>query len=719
MTLKSNNMNNKRLELLAPAGDLETLKAVIDAGADAVYFGGDMFGARAYATNFSKEDAEVGIRYAKLFGRKTYLTVNTLIKNKEFDENLYSYLKFYYEAGIDAFLVQDFGLFKFIKSNFPGVEVHASTQISTSSKYGAEFLKKEGCDRVVLSRELSLDEIKDIYDRTGMDIEVFVHGAICVCYSGNCLMSSVLGGRSGNRGRCAQPCRLPYSAVVNKKSSDIQGEYLLSPKDMCLLSRIPELAEAGAFSLKIEGRMKNPTYAAGVTAIYRKYIDLYLETGKPYEVSKEDMQFLFDLGQRGNFTDLYLDSQNGPALMSFKDSSLHLNKNTVFEPKKNELNISANIVLRKNQESLLKVTLIDRGVSVTEKGDIVSESIKRPLLKEDVLKQIRKTGDSVFSLTDIDVVMDDDIFMPVSKLNELRRNAFSRLEEEIIESEYRYTCDETHKASTSVRNNVAKEASFEVSVLNEEQLLAIEGFAANVDKVIVHHSFLAFDSSNLKKRFKDAKIVLSLPPVFRKKSKEFFDRNSFADRINDFDMFLASSYDAIGYLEDKGVDRSRIYIDHRLYTFNNEAVEELSERGFKHFTSPLELNSKELRHRDNKDSSCIVYGRIPLMISANCTRKNVSGCDKKPGIIGLKDRKNIDFPVFNDCSVCMNTIYNSLPLNLYNEMDELMRNGFSTFRIDFTVENERAVNAVLETFINHNEMISFKCTKGHYNRGVE
>ncbi|MCR4781903.1 MAG: U32 family peptidase [Lachnospiraceae bacterium] len=707
-------MSELGLELLAPAGDLDTLKAVIDAGADAVYFGGEMFGARAYAKNFSFEDAKEGIKYAKLHNRKAYLTVNTLVKNKEFDYDLYAYLKYYYEAGIDAFLVQDFGLFKFIKEHFPQVEVHASTQVSTSSSYGANFLKEMGADRVVLSRETSLKEIKEIYDKTKMDIEVFVHGAICVCYSGNCLMSSVLGGRSGNRGRCAQPCRLPYQTTVNGKNSKEIGDYLLSPSDMCLLEHLPELSEAGAFSLKIEGRMKNPTYAAGVTSIYRKYIDLYL-SGKEYKVSKKDIEFLKALGQRGGFTDLYLKEQNGRKLMSFMDSSLHLDKDVLYTPPSKKIPLSFEVTLKKGKEAILKLTSDKHSITVL--GDIVSEANNRPLSEEDVIKQMKKTGDSAFFLKDISVNMDDGIFMPVSKLNALRRDGFSFLEDKMMGEDYRYSIDFSYKSSPSVKNETVDKAGFSIFVKNTNQLNVALSYVDESDKLILDHTFLEMDIDDLKDRCK-AKIILSMPAVFRLKAERFFERNNFKNRIDSFDGFLAASYDSLGYLKENKIPNSKIIIDHRLYTFNNEAVASFLEEGYMEVTSPYELNRKELKHRDNSRSSVITYGRIPLMISANCTRKNVSGCDKTPSVLYLKDRKNVSFPVRNDCSICMNTIYNSLPLDLYKEISYFMEIGFSDFRIDFSTENEKECKAVLEQYYN-NIPLNVEATKGHFNRGVE
>lgn len=309
-----NKENAEKVEILAPAGSFDIMKAVIQAGADAVYLGGDFFGARAFAGNFHEEELIEAIHYAHQFDRKIYLTVNTLLKESEINSRLIHYLKPYYEAGLDAVIVQDFGVFDLIRKHFPDLHIHASTQMTQTGPEGAEILYKAGATRVVTSRELNCSEIKAIHDRCNVEIESFVHGALCYCYSGQCLMSSFNGGRSGNRGRCAQPCRLPYDV----EGVNTQGKkYVLSPKDMCALPVLPDVVEAGVYSLKIEGRMKNVTYAAGVTAIYRKYVDMYLQNGrKGYHIDEEDMNHLMDLYNRGAFTEGYYTRDKGEQMIS-------------------------------------------------------------------------------------------------------------------------------------------------------------------------------------------------------------------------------------------------------------------------------------------------------------------------------------------------------------------------------------------------------------------
>ena len=314
-----------RVEILAPAGSMECLKAAIAAGADAVYTGGALFGARAYAHNLTEEELLEAIDYVHLHGRRLYLTVNTLIKDREMEKQMYDYLLPYYRQGLDAVIVQDIGLFRFIRKHFPDLPIHASTQMTLTGVDGAKFLEKEGAQRIVTSRELSMAEVKKIADETELEIESFVHGALCYCYSGQCLFSSFIGGRSGNRGQCAQPCRLLYRTPEAKRP-----QYLLSLKDICTLELIPEMIESGIYSFKIEGRMKKPQYAAAVAFQYRKYADLYLKyyeecpagedpaayAMKKYRVCEEDRQMLLDLYNRGGFHTGYYHTQNGREMIS-------------------------------------------------------------------------------------------------------------------------------------------------------------------------------------------------------------------------------------------------------------------------------------------------------------------------------------------------------------------------------------------------------------------
>ena len=300
---------DRKIEILSPAGSYAAFRAALRAGADAVYAGGNRFGARAYAQNFTEDELIEAIQEAHLYGRKLYLTVNTLLKEQEIC-SLHDYLAPFYESGLDAVIVQDLGVVEYIRTHFPGLDIHASTQMTVTGPYGARFAQSQGITRVVPARELSLEEIREIRSGTGLEIECFVHGALCYCYSGQCLMSSMIGGRSGNRGQCAQPCRLPYTF-------DRENRYYLSPKDICTLEIIPDLIDAGIDSFKIEGRMKKPEYVALVTQMYRRYTDLYLEKGRDgFSVRPADREMLMDLYNRGGSSCGYYKMRNGSGMLS-------------------------------------------------------------------------------------------------------------------------------------------------------------------------------------------------------------------------------------------------------------------------------------------------------------------------------------------------------------------------------------------------------------------
>ena len=368
----------KKVEILSPAGSYESLKAAVAAGADAVYIGGSRFGARAFADNLEEASLLEAIDYVHLHGKQIYLTVNTLLKEREMEQELYEYLLPYYRQGLDAVIVQDIGVLKFVREQFPNLPVHASTQMTITNVSGAKFLESLGVERVVTAREMTLPEIAEIAKETTLEIESFVHGALCYCYSGQCLYSSLIGGRSGNRGQCAQPCRLPYK--VNGKTS-----YVMSLKDMCALELIPDLIEAGIYSFKIEGRMKKPEYVAAVTSIYRKYVDLYLEKGRAgFHVTKEDKEILMDLYNRGGFHSGYYKTWNGKEMLSLKrPNHAGVPAVQVLKQQGKEVKIKALVDLHKgdilelpDQENYTLGKVVEAGTTTS-----VSVKCKKPLSK--------------------------------------------------------------------------------------------------------------------------------------------------------------------------------------------------------------------------------------------------------------------------------------------------------------------------------------------------
>ncbi|MCC8065676.1 MAG: U32 family peptidase, partial [Clostridiales bacterium] len=441
-------------ELLAPAGSLDALYAAVNAGADAVYVGGRMFGARAYADNPDETELIKGIEYCHLRGKKVYLTVNTLLKERELFDELISFLMPLYRHGLDAVIVQDLGVLSLIKTYFPDLELHASTQMSVTTPEGAAFLAGHGVCRVVPARELSLTEIQAIV-RSGMEVETFIHGSMCYSYSGRCLLSSMLGGRSGNRGRCAQPCRLPYAAetVSDQQNEKMQHlhkissakECILSMKDLCTLDLLPDLMDAGIASFKIEGRMKRPEYTAGVTSVYREYMDRYAALGqKDYQVQEKDRKSLLDLFDRGGFSQGYYHMLNGPAMIAKKrpkEESLQAaqsrnERNQRFLKENSKVKINGDLRIYRDSPVILELWLAgsrrEDKYWIEVSGEIPLSARTMAASKEEVARQMRKTGGTAFEFEQLNITLEDGLFLPVRMLNELRREGIRKLQEKIL-----------------------------------------------------------------------------------------------------------------------------------------------------------------------------------------------------------------------------------------------------------------------------------------------
>lgn len=708
-------MRNKDFELLAPAGNLEIFKGVIESGADAVYVGGSMFGARAYANNFTEEELLEAIDFAHLRGVKVYLTVNTLIKNSEFSK-LYDYLLPYYKRGLDAVIVQDIGVVKAIHEYFPSMEIHTSTQMTVTGADGVRFLSQFGVTRVVMAREVSLAEMKRIHEETGMELEAFVHGALCYSYSGQCLFSSILGGRSGNRGRCAQPCRLPYT-VEGKKD-----EYILSLKDMCGIKALDKLHDAGVYSLKIEGRMKQLEYACGVVKYYRSYID----SMKP--VTDADYERIKALGNRCGFTDRYYFDHNGSDMVTYVKPNFVSNA-AEPSPEKRKLSIEGELVLREREPGSLTVKRGD----VTYKASIepVSAALKAPLDKKAAIDRINKTGDTEFEFSHIKAQIGENVFVPNGALNKLRRDAISGLCDKLLKKYYR---DDAGYADISSmcelpEHVVKSDAAHEDGAVNAKDYTTICSCMtrAQLDTLIGYECFDVFyldfdmyDRKTLIQQFADdvksltkrnKKVYLMLPTIFRADSSDYFV--SIAKELDkvSFEGFVVKNYEEL-YLTENLFTGKKVILDHNMYTFNDVSKSAFFERGVSGDTVPLELNSREIMHRNNIGSQMIVYGYYPLMTTANCVHKNTKGCDKKQKLIYLKDRYNKSFAVCNNCKECYNTIYNSLPTMLIKNISKLKEAGIRSFRYSFTIETPKQIKAVMDDKV-------AEYTNGHYKRGVE
>lgn len=705
-------MRNKDFELLAPAGSLEILKGVIESGADAVYVGGSMFGARAYANNFTEEELLEAIDFAHLRGVKVYLTVNTLIKNSEFSK-LYDYLLPYYKRGLDAVIVQDIGVVKAIHEYFPSMEIHTSTQMTVTGADGVRFLSQFGVTRVVMAREVSLAEMKRIHEETGMELEAFVHGALCYSYSGQCLFSSILGGRSGNRGRCAQPCRLPYT-VEGKKD-----EYILSLKDMCGIKALDKLHDAGVYSLKIEGRMKQLEYACGVVKYYRSYID----SKKP--VSDADYDRIKALGNRCGFTDRYYFDHNGSDMVTYVKPNFVSNA-AEPSPEKRKLSIEGELVLREGEPGSLTVKRGD----VTYKASIepVSAALKAPLDKKAAIDRINKTGDTDFEFSHIKAQIGENVFVPNGALNKLRRDAISGLCDKLLKKYYRNDARYADMSRlTALPEHVVKSDAAHDEAINDYTTICSCMTRAQLDTLIGYECFDVFyldfdmyDRKTLIQQFADdvkcltkrnKKVYLMLPTILRADSSDYFV--SIAKELDkvSFEGFVVKNYEELYLTENLFIDK-KIILDHNMYTFNDVSKSAFFEHGVSGDTVPLELNSREIMHRNNIGSQMIVYGYYPLMTTANCVHKNTKGCDKKQKLIYLKDRYNKSFAVCNNCKECYNTIYNSLPTMLTKNIGKLKEAGIRSFRYSFTIETPKQIKAVMDDKV-------AEYTNGHYKRGVE
>ncbi|MBD5508410.1 MAG: U32 family peptidase [Lachnospiraceae bacterium] len=771
---------SKFVELLAPAGSYEAFLGALNAGADAVYLGGDRFGARAYAENLDTEQICRALHIAHFYGRKIYLTVNTLLKERELS-GLYEYLAPFYEAGLDGVIVQDLGVFRYIKEHFPNLPLHGSTQMTVTGRRGAAFLQEHGAVRIVPARELSLEEVRQIKDQTGMAVECFIHGAMCYCYSGQCLFSSMLGGRSGNRGRCAQPCRLPYEIYDGKKRISGEG-YPLSLKDMCTLEYLPALIDAGIDSFKIEGRMKRPEYAAGVTAIYRKYIDLYYQKGTAgYRVDPADMDRLRGLYIRSEIQTGYYERHNGREMITLEKPGYQGSDEAVLaqvradylhEPEKMPVRMQAMVRVgeplrlrmcleQREQAPLSGEAAADRKKRIEALVEIAGETVQparnAPLTEADIRKQLCKMGESLLTVTDCEICLEGDGFVPVRALNLLRREAVERLEQAVITAQRgNDPTEDIHKGNGENRpNESTKDAriSMPVSPLGSqedasgthrtarpdidclvttyEQLEAVA--EADCRRIYLESDLLLAESDRIAailERQGQGRYYLALPYILRERDERYLERLEMLLRENgkQFSGVLVRNLESLSYvwaLAEKEAGTSltdRIIADAGLYCFNGEAAAFLR-TSCQEITLPYELNAGEASHltkaarRLGLQVNQIAYSRIPMMITANCLQKTADFClagQEKGRMLSLKDRQGVLFPVVLNCEHCYNVIYNAVPYSLHTAKKERERIGASALRYDFVLENGSQCQQILK-----GEYPFTDYTTGHCKRGVE
>ncbi len=783
-----NGISDRKVELLAPAGNYACFLAALSAGADAVYLAGERFGARAYADNFSGEELIRAIRYAHLFSRRVYLTVNTLLKEAEL-EGLADYLRPYVDAGLDAVIVQDFGVLSLVRREFPGLSVHCSTQMTITGSEGVRFAQTLGAVRVVPARELSIAEIRQIKaDCPAMELECFIHGAMCYCYSGQCLMSSMLGKRSGNRGTCAQPCRLPYDVLSAEKNAYAAREayaaemtdaarasgreeepkrYPLSLKDMSLLQGMPELIEAGIDSFKIEGRMKSAEYCAGVTAAYRAVIDRYLRDPAHFDgPTEKEIDLVRGLYIRTDVGEGYYHRYNGKEMLTpdrpsyrgceesvLADIRARYMERTPFIPVEMKIELFVGRPAR--------LTLSGAGECVVCTSDPVEAARKSPLTDENIRGQLEKTGATPYKAVKIRIERDDAVFYPVSRLNDLRREALSALSDRLLAGyeERRLQPgptehgNEPRRRDDSVpgRADRGRRRGYTVYANTLQQVRICMRHPLPDRLLIDPYVYDAYLQSGDEENPGGKEIALWMPRILRRKDipglTELTERllqNDFCaagdgaaqerPHISGIYVHTPDSYRwAADLVKRLGQDPcEKIFGSPFLYLMNGETARFWSQR-LSVMSLSYELHEKEIcallaeMEADGLNSPEMpVYGHIPMMVTANCLVLSFGkdGCTHERGLTILKDRTGQKMPVENQCEYCTNIIYNGVPLSLHKHMPKLQRlyeNGrIGSFALYFTVEDAKRTEAVLNYYggPNAGEWTLGAFTNGHFQRGV-
>lgn len=795
-------MANK-IELLVPVGDFDCLKAAVQNGADAVYLGSSNFNARNSATNFDIDELKKAIDYAHLRNVQVHLTLNTLIKNSEFEDAI-NLAKDAYELGIDAIIVQDLGLANVLFAHFPDLPIHASTQMTCHNLEGAKYLESLGFQRIVLSRELSLEEIAYIKSNITAEIEVFTHGALCISYSGQCLYSSLIGGRSGNRGKCAQGCRLPYELLENEKAID-KG-YLLSPRDLCSLELLPELLKTNIDSLKIEGRMKSPEYVATVTRVYRKYLDKIINCNE-YIIEEQDKKDLLQVFNRGYFSSgHFLDIPNQNLVFKEKQNNMGIYLGTVlnYNPHKGHItlvlkdiievgdtvtfenepttykvselmignqnivntNISDKVTIGRmkgnihvgdklyklsskvlsqqaissysieNKKSPLHCVLeahLDRPIElkifdqtgieiITKSNEVCEAASSLPTTKERIQEQLSKTGNTPFYFKTIEINMDNHLYLPISKINELRRNALQEYENQFI-NQFKRTCnldylDDMHSHNPHNSHQVCLllnilHRKYDYQNLNYEY----------IDKIYIPFKYFVDET------YKETILTLSrhtnlyiYTPIIMKPNLTKLFKSVINSCLNNFNIkgFVISN---IGYFEllKEYKNDYEFIANYSMNLFNNHTIDSLE---CNVVTISPELNKEEINNiseNTKNDTELIVYGNIPVMTSNYClfgtANKCHSDCTQKCKNANnkyyLKDRMNFKFRVIPDPMQTITTIYNSKT----NSIDTHDIN-IDNLRIDILDESIDEINHIVATVKEHNKLEGKDYTNGNLNRCV-
>lgn len=687
---------SKGMELLAPAGGMAELIAAVQSGADAVYLGADMFSARAGAGNFSEGQLKNAVEYAHFYGVKVHCAINTLIKERELQSAIDT-ATMAAKCGVDALIIQDIGLAKHLRKVLPTVELHASTQMTVTSLEGVKYLEKQGFSRVVLARELSMAEIEKIVKGAKAEIEVFVHGAICMSYSGQCLMSSILGGRSGNRGRCAQPCRLCYELLENGKETD--SAYILSPKDMALIEHLISLKNIGVASLKIEGRLKSAEYVSAVTGVYRKYIDSF------ERVSQEDMTELKNAFSRSGFTDGYFTGQLGEGMMSHKNPANNSGSTFTKEATdrangKTVRRIPITIYATLNDDEPLSVAAYDNeGNCVKVQGtEKAQKAINTPITSERICEQLRKLGGTNFIAEEINADVNGKISVPIKEINQVRRDMSEALWRERVKM-----------TKVEVVNTPL--------ILKEQKKPTMPYLTATARTEAQAHAIIS--AGGIKRIYVSPEVAAKLTEdsdceIVTRVSDILSDEDIVTDNV------MVPSVAAIEKYGDKAT-----YGDFRLNVFNSLTVNAFD--GLKCVTLSPELNFREIsdivKHTENIETEIIGYGRIPLMIMRNCPIKAMGKCQKNKDTYSLRDRKNMEFPIICQKG-CRAILLNSKPVFTADIIEEIINTNVNAIRLDFTVESPQKCKDIVKKYtralagdvITPMEENTF--TRGHLRRGV-
>ncbi len=661
--------NIKLPELLSPAGSLEAFEAAIDGGADAIYVGGASFNARANAKNFSEDELRDAIRLAHLYGVKVYQTVNIMIHGREVSD-LLTAAERSAEMGVDAFIVSDLGAARLIHARLPEMPLHGSTQMSVHNTGGARLLADHGFTRVVPARELSKRDIQTLVDENPLEVEIFIHGAMCVSHSGQCLFSSLVGGRSGNRGLCAQPCRLPYDRAEGR----VGDKYPLSLKDMSLAAHVREIIDSGVSSLKIEGRMKSPEYVRGVTRIFRRLLD------EGRDATADDIRELAELFSRGGFSDGYYTESVGRKMLGIRseEDKQASRESERFNKITRKIPISMEIHLAEDENSKLTVSCKDK--SVTVEGEITQAAINAPIGEDTVKKCMAKLGDTCFTLENIKIDLGERLMMPISQLNALRRAGIAALEDEMataaparVENAELPKPERTPKRRRVGRFSDPKQITEKAKEFFDLILLPLDTFDESAHGIVMPP--VIFDSETAR------------ATEFLKKAVAKGAKHAVLTNLGQIEM-----------LKEHAPNLSLI-ADFRFNAANDQTVGFFEEQGFESVVLSAELTLPQIR--DIKGAKAVItYGRIPLMTLEKCVIKELYGDKRACEVCAaskaeMKDRRGFIFPVVREYPH-RNIVLNSLPTQMSDRENELAAAGIFDRHFLFTVESPNEVDRVIE-----------------------